>query len=252
MMHRAKLLIVDDEDVARESLRDILRLQGYDVSTVPNGQQALDFLRRQHVDLMIVDLRMPGVSGLEVVRAANQISPDTEVIMLTAYPSVDSAVDALRLRVHDYLQKPATPSQIIASVKRGLLRRAQRLEAAGVTPERIDLLEMPAYRFPDGTLVDLSRRQVQPPHGQPISLTPAEGRLLAVFLDSPGHVFSHRELVLMVQGYETSPAEAPEILRPLVSRLRHKLAGIAALVNCIRSVRGTGYVFECDQAHPVT
>ncbi len=250
-MMRARILIVDDEDVARESLSDILRLHGYEVNTVANGQLALDFLRREHVDLMIVDLRMPGVNGVEVVRVANQISPDTEVIMLTAYPSVDSAVDALRLRVHDYLQKPATPSQILASVQRGLLRRAQRLEAAGVTAERIDLMEAPSYRFPDGTVVDLSRRLVRPPQGEEISLTPAEGRLLAVFLESPGHVFSHRDLVLMVQGYETSPSEAPEILRPLVSRLRHKLAAAPALTDCIQSVRGTGYVFECEQVEPI-
>ncbi len=250
-MNRAKILIVDDEDVARESLSDILRLQGYDVSAVPNGQLALDFLRREHVDLMIVDLRMPGVNGVEVVRVANQISPDTEVIMLTAYPSLDSAVDALRLRVHDYLQKPATPSQILASVQRGLLRRAQRLEAVGLTPDRIDLMEAPSYRLADGTLVDLSRRLVHLPQGGEISLTPAEGRLLAVFLESPGRVFSHRELVLIVQGYETAPTEAPEILRPLVSRLRHKVADVPALQDCIRSVRGTGYVFDCDQVEPV-
>lgn len=247
---RQKILVVDDEEIARESLLDILRLQGYAVSGVPNGQAAVDFLRREHVDLLIVDLRMPGMSGLEVVKVANQVSPDTEVIVLTAYPSVDTAVDALRLRVHDYLQKPATPTQILHSVERGLLRRAQRLEAAGLSPERLDLMEMPLYEFPDGTRVDLARRIVLTPDGNEIMLTPAEGRLLAVFLESPGKVFAHRDLVLIVQGYETAPSEAPEILRPLVSRLRHKLENVPALCDCIESVRGTGYIFTCDQARP--
>ncbi len=250
MIKKAHVLLVDDEDIARESLTDILRLEGYRVSAVPNGQAAIDFVQREHVDLMIVDLRMPGIDGMEVVKVVNQVSPDTEVIMLTAYPSVASAIDALRLRVHDYLQKPVAPADIIASVERGLARRTHRLQAAGVSPEKLDASTPASYRFPDGTEVDLLRRSVTLPSGETIDLTPAEGRLLRVFLDSPRKVFSHRELVLMVQGYETSRREAPEILRPLVSRLRHKLEKVVVMKDCIRSVRGTGYTFDCDDAVP--
>ena len=77
-----------------------------------------------------------------------------------------------------------------------------------------------------------------------INLTPAEGRLLRVLLANEGKVFAHRELVLLVQGYDTSQREAPEILRPLVSRLRHKLEAFPALADHIVSIRGTGYVYE--------
>jgi DNA-binding response OmpR family regulator len=76
------------------------------------------------------------------------------------------------------------------------------------------------------------------------ALTPAEGHLLKVFLENTGKVFSHRELVLLVQGYDVSQREAQEILRPLVSRLRHKLDAFPTLYERIRSVRGTGYVLE--------
>lgn len=250
-MVKPKILLVDDEDVARESLTDILRLKGYNVASVSNGQAAIDYVQRTHVDLMLVDLRMPGLSGLDVVKVINQVSPDTEVIMLTAYPSVDSAVNALRLRVHDYLQKPASPTEIIKSVERGLLRRAKRLEASGITPERLDSEPPSDYRFPDGTYVNLVQRYVDTPDGIHIDLTPAEGRLLRIFLENPQKVFTHRELVLLVQGYETSRREAPEILRPLVSRLRHKLEPASALKDCIESVRGTGYLFVCDEVKPV-
>ncbi len=241
---KASILVVDDEPVTRQSLTDILRLEGYSVSSLANGQAAVEFVRTQHVDLMVVDLRMPGMSGLEVVQVVNQVSPDTEIILLTAYGSTESAIEALRLRIHDYLLKPASPTQIVSSVKKGLARRLVRMRAAGVYAERVERREVfPEVSFKDGTIIDLSRRLVRYKN-LVVHLTPAEGRLLRVFLENPGKVFSHRELVLFVQGYETSPHEAPEILRPLVSRLRHKLANYPFLVDCIASVRGTGYVFE--------
>jgi len=95
----------------------------------------------------------------------------------------------------------------------------------------------------DGTVIDFGRRLVRS-GSRTVFLTPAEGRLLRIFAENIGKVFTHRELVLLVQGYATSQQEAPEILRPLVSRLRQKLADIPALMRRIISVRGTGYVFE--------
>lgn len=238
------IVVVDDEPIARKSLTDILRLEGYSVSSVSNGQAAVEFVRTHHVDLMVVDLRMPGMDGLEVVQVVNQLAPDTEVIILTAYGSTESAIQALRLRIHDYLMKPAPPAQVVASVKKGLERRAARMRAKGSaisSPDADELLE--TVVLDDGTEVDLSRRQITRKKTQ-VNLTPAEGRLLRVLLANEGKVFAHRELVLLVQGYDTSQREAPEILRPLVSRLRHKLATFPALADHIVSIRGTGYVYE--------
>jgi len=95
--------------------------------------------------------------------------------------------------------------------------------------------------------VDLSRRTVSGA-GHIENLTPAEGHLLKVFVENPGKVFSHRDLVLLVQGYDVSQREAQEILRPLVSRLRHKLEAFEGLFERIVSVRGTGYIFEMENA----
>ena len=116
---KSSILIVDDEDVARQSLTDILKLEGYNAAAVPNGAAAIEYVRSHAIDLIVVDLKMPGLDGLQVIQAVNQTSPDTEVILLTAYGSTDSAVQALRLRIHDYLTKPAAPAQVIASVKKG-------------------------------------------------------------------------------------------------------------------------------------
>ena len=244
---KSSILIVDDEPVARKSLTDILRLEGYSVASAPNGQAAVEHVRTHHVDLMIVDLRMPGMDGLEVVQVVNQLAPDTEIVLLTAHASTETAIQALRLRIHDYLQKPAPPAQIVASVKKGLERRAARMrvKSGGVDSSDVDdLLDMVTLN--DGTEIDLSRRQIK--QGDVfVSLTPAEGRLLRVLLANEGKVFAHRELVLLVQGYDTSQREAPEILRPLVSRLRHKLEVFPSLADHIVSIRGTGYVYESEQ-----
>ncbi len=243
---KSNILVVDDEPVARQSLSEILRLEGYAVNSVPNGQAAVEFVRTHPVELMIVDLRMPGMDGLEVVQVVNQISPETEIVLLTAFGSTESAIQALRLRIHDYLLKPAAPTQVLASVKKGLARRDARLKARGGTAvQEVD--DGPAeFSLKDGTHIDLSRRQIRK-KDQLIHLTPAEGRLLRVLIENPGRVYSHRELVLLVQGYDTSQREAPEILRPLVSRLRHKLEAFPSLSDKIVSVRGTGYLYEGDK-----
>jgi len=243
---KSHLLVVDDEPVARQSLTDILRLEGYTVNSVPNGQAAVEYVRTHPVELIIVDLRMPGMDGLEVVQVINQISPETEVILLTAFGSTESAVQALRLRIHDYLLKPVPPAQVMNSVKKGLSRREARLKMRG-GPSTTDIDDGPGeFSLRDGTHIDLSRRQVRKKE-QIIHLTPAEGRLLRVLIENPGRVYSHRELVLLVQGYDTSQREAPEILRPLVSRLRHKLETFPSLSDRIVSVRGTGYLYESEK-----
>ena len=238
------ILIVDDEPIALRSLKDILRLEGYSVSTADNGQDAIEYVRNRHVDLMIVDLRMPGIGGLEVVRITNETSPDTEVVLLTAYGSTETAVEALRLRIHDYLLKPASPSKILTSVRMGLSRREAKLRSregfASDTPVDERATEI---TLKDGTLIDLSRRSIHY-NKKETRLTPAEGRLLRILLENVGRVFTHRELVLLVQGYETAQHEAPEILRPLVSRLRQKIKAIPSLEKAIVSVRGTGYLFD--------
>ena len=240
---KAHILVVDDEPITRQSLTDILRLEGYNVASVPNGEAAVDYIRMYSVDLMLLDLRMPGMGGLEVVRVLGQMSPDTEIIMLTAHGSMESAVEALRHRVHDYLLKPASPNQILESVQRGLVRREAKIEQRRQRGVSGIETRSPQMILDDGTEVDLERRAVS--KGDAIvQLTPAEGHLLKVFVENVGKVYSHRELVLLVQGYDVSQREAQEILRPLVSRLRHKLEPFPELHERIVSVRGTGYVFE--------
>jgi DNA-binding response OmpR family regulator len=236
------ILVVDDEPITRQSLTDILRLEGYTVASVPNGEAAVEYIRMNIVDLIMLDLRMPGMGGMDVMRAISQISPDTEIILLTAHGSMETAVDALRYRVHDYLIKPASPSQILASIERGLSRKALKQEQK--KKGFVEPVGSPAFmELDEETILDFSRRTIEW-NGEILQLTPTEGLLLKVLMENPGTVFPHRELILLVQGINVTLKEAQEILRPLVSRLRKKIEIIPALRNRIQSVRGAGYVYS--------
>jgi DNA-binding response OmpR family regulator len=239
----SKILVVDDELVERQTLTDILRLEGYHVTALSNGEAAVDHVRLHPVDLIILDLRMPGMSGLDVVKVLSRVSPDIEIIMLTAHGSIESAIEALRSQVHDYLLKPASPAQILDSVVRGLARKEAKAQSREHQQPDVGTNENAVVSLTDGTVVDYGRRLVRS-ETRTIFLTPAEGRLLRIFVENSGKVFTHRELVLLVLGYSTTQQEAPEILRPLVSRLRQKLSEIPSLKERVISVRGTGYVFE--------
>lgn len=251
---KRRILIVDDEELTRRSLADILKLEGYEVTTAADGESALTHLRGGIFEVMLLDLKMPGINGVEVMRIAAEISPDTKIIMLTAHGSVDSAIEAIHLRAHDYIRKPASSQKIIESIEKALPKRISERhptwqlnpEAQGrVHEQSLSFSEIPPKVIKIGTdiLVDLTRRMIT--HGESrIMLTPAENRLLKIFVEHPGEVFSHRDLVLMAQGYDTKEWEAPEVLRPLVSRLRRKLQAIPGAEHWIINVRGTGYMFE--------
>jgi DNA-binding response OmpR family regulator len=255
---KSRIMVVDDEEMVRNSLEEILRLEGYDVQAVENGELALNALQCENFDLILLDLKMPGLDGIDILKAITRIAPETKVILLTGHGSLESAIDALRVGAHDYLLKPASMSEILSSVARGLAKRAEQqhrrmlLEQLDASLQRLkesegfetaSVSEIQTITMDSGVVVDLARREIWRGNVR-VSLTPTEGKLMKVLLEHRGQVLSHRELVLMVQGYETTDWEAPEVLRPLVSRLRRKLAVFPNGENWITNVRGTGYVFE--------
>lgn len=257
---KGKILIVDDEKASRKTMGDILRLEGYQVTTEAGGEEALKTLNKEVFDLMLLDLKMPGMNGLEVLKEATQVAPDMKVVMLTAHGSLESAIEALRQGAHDYLLKPAAPHEILASVAKGISERAEterkrrlleRMEASLQELKDVEGVETreessrAMYTLGNEVKVDLARREIWLGN-EKVSLTPTEGKLMKVLLESRGKVLSHRELVLLVQGYQTTDWEAPEIMRPLVSRLRRKLAAFSGGEEWIVNVRGTGYVFDGD------
>ncbi|MEA3339837.1 MAG: ATP-binding protein [Chloroflexota bacterium] len=123
----AKILVVDDETGIRFFLKDALAQEGHHVVTVDSGEAALERIATETFDLAIVDLKMKGVGGLEVLAALRQQSPDTPAIVLTAYASLETAVEAIRQGAHDYLFKPCTMTELQESVRTGLLERRRKL-----------------------------------------------------------------------------------------------------------------------------
>jgi two-component system response regulator HydG len=123
------LLIVDDQASIRETMLITFRREGYDVQAAESGEQALTILERRPFDLVITDLRMSGIDGIEVLRRIKELSPDTEVVVMTAYGTIEGAVEAIKKGAYDYLTKPFQPEELILVAQRALERRglAQRV-----------------------------------------------------------------------------------------------------------------------------
>jgi DNA-binding response OmpR family regulator len=260
MFHPGKLLVVDDEPGVRRSLQEILEQEGHQVTTAASGGEALAVLGRDTFDLILVDLKMEGMDGLELMRQAKSAAPDTVVILLTAYGSLDSAIEALRQGAHDYLLKPCGVQEIVASVETGLAERhdtlrrrelvtnieesVRRLRASTLPPEPES--QGPALaRFVRSRDLVLDReKQIVVAKGRPLGLTPTEFRLLACLMDSANHTLGFPDMARHALGYECSDQEARRALKTHLWRLRTKLRSTMGDDSCIVNVRGKGYMFR--------
>ena len=119
-----RILIVDDEEEIRAGLSRLVRREGFEALTAPNGQDALDLLRRESFDILLLDIRMPGLDGMEVLRRVKEMDGDLPVIMITAHGFVKGAVEALQGGAHDYLVKPFSMTELLARIE-VILRRVQ-------------------------------------------------------------------------------------------------------------------------------
>lgn len=146
---RARILAVDDEPVVLDSFRKILVLAGFSVDTVSTGPEALGLVRRNDYDFVFTDLKMPGMDGVEVVRAVRHLRPDIDVAVITGYGSIETAVETLKHGAVDYVQKPFTEDELTAFAGRLQVRRRERLEAD----------RRPAVR-----IASLAAADVAPPH----------------------------------------------------------------------------------------
>ncbi|MBN8634835.1 MAG: response regulator transcription factor [Anaerolineae bacterium] len=273
-LESASILVVDDEAAIRYSVSKTLQRVGYSVREASNGEDALDIIRGEMFDVVLTDIRMPpGLDGVELVRRIKDTDPDTVVILMTAYPSLNTAVEALRLGAHDYLIKPSSSVDICASVQRGIerarsLKRRRALldlirsnvaelsRAAeetvvtvreGVMVEEHQLVPDGMGEIPLGSVMTLGPLTIYPGRYEisveehRIDLTPTEFDLLLYLAAHRGRVVSCHELVREVRGYAVDEAEAREVIRPHVSNLRRKLKAAGQDEDLIVNVRGIGY-----------
>jgi two-component system alkaline phosphatase synthesis response regulator PhoP len=260
-----------------------LQRVGYNVGEAASGEEALDTMKKQHYDVILTDIRMPGLTGVELLKRIKEQAPDAIVILMTGYASLGTAVEALRLGAHDYLIKPSSSQDIRASVQRGvdrarnLRRRRALLDAirnnvSELTRADVDVvtraLEDPDYDDEPSPFIEqpvmeslnsnmtLGPLTIYPGSYQiavgdrPIDLTPTEFDLLLYLAAHRGRVVSCHELVREVRGYTVDEAEAREVIRPHVSNLRRKLKQAGQDADLIVNVRGIGYrLSEQAQQH---
>ncbi len=251
-MEAPHILIVDDDAVERSTLVDIFQLENFQVTEVTNGDLALEALSKGIFDLMLLDLHLVGMSGIEVLERVAVAYPRTKVIILTAHGSFDTAVQALRLRVGDYLAKPIRPEELLESIHR-VLSKTEATETAGYAGEDV----VPSTWKPAGSAalmpssIDLSNgvtinciRRIISWDACEISLTPIEARLIAYLFAHHKQLIAHQDLVKAVYDYSLSNLEAAKILRTAISRLNKKLVRIPGGRDWIENVRGAGYLLD--------
>ncbi|MEW5746087.1 MAG: response regulator [Nitrospirota bacterium] len=125
MMPKGKILVVDDEEIVRISCNRLLTPEGYDVKTVKSATDAFALLKAEPFDLVLTDLKMPDIDGIEVLRRVKEEWPHIEVVMITGYQTITSAVQAIKLGAFDYLEKPFTPDSILATVENALKQKRE-------------------------------------------------------------------------------------------------------------------------------
>lgn len=261
------VLIIDDETNIRAGLREVLAREGYQVRTAQNGEAALSQLANWPCDVAIVDIRMPGMSGVAVLEAIRSRWPHTAVVMLTGHGTLESAMAAIRAGAQDYLLKPARPEtirQVVATALAAAQRRqreARLLDALRTGLQRLDGLDSnpgsaarpagatEAHRIQAGSLlIDLRAHQVLR-EGQVISLSPTEFRLLVTLVSHRGEALDYATLVEKSLGYTAEAPEARELIKRHIFNLRRKIEPDPAQPTFIHNVRGVGYRFDNREAH---
>ena len=264
-----RLLLVDDDGVNRYTVSKALQRVGYLVTEVDSGETALERYAKGDFDLVLSEIDLPGIGGIEVLKGIKQQSPDAMVILMTEAAQLETALQALRFGAHDYLIKPCSSEDVRKSVERGienarsLMRRRRLLDTLERTVAELlrEVFEIGDAADNDFDLGGAAIRERLPPRGNTINLgplsvlpgkyqieseansidlTPTEFDLLLYLAAHRSRVISCHELVREVRGYHAEEAEAREVIRPHVSNLRRKLKRLGD-IELIVNVRGIGY-----------
>ncbi|MCB2100314.1 MAG: two-component system response regulator TorR [Rhodobacterales bacterium] len=224
------ILIVEDEPVTRATLSGYFAAEGYRISEAGDGEALRRAFARGDVDLVLLDINLPGEDGLSLLRDLRRTS-EVGVIMVTGKSDAVDRIVALELGADDYVTKPFDTRELLARSK-NLLRRTQAARA--VTPDA------PVKRF-DGWALDLDRRSLTDPQGSDVRLTRGEFDLLAALASNAGRVLTRDSLLDHVSHRDWAPND--RTVDVLVGRLRRKIERDAKVPTLIVTVHGVGYLF---------
>lgn len=254
-----RVLIVDDEESIRFILLRALRHEGYILDSAANGKEAIQKLRQQNYDIMLLDLHMEPVDGMAVFEAAREIDKNLMVIILTAHGALETSLKALRLNAFDYLLKPSSPNIIRQRVRESLEKRQQRRKQEQLVKQIQDLKQIwdtldepesapdeappPAHLQHAGPLVMDKHQQTAIFMGESVELTTTEYNLLWCLVDHSPEPVSPRQLILEAMGYDSEEYEAREIVKFHIHKLRQKLEPQPNKPRYIKTIRYKGYAW---------
>ncbi|WP_408902000.1 response regulator [Plastoroseomonas hellenica] len=233
----AHVLVVEDDAAMRHLIVRLLRENGFRATGVRDGREMWETLRNTAVDLVLLDVMLPGQSGLDLLRLLRSERGSLPVVMVTAKGAEADRVLGLDLGADDYLPKPFGRRELLARI-RAVLRRARPPAAAA--PEGMTTRADHRLRF-EGWTADLARRELLAPGGAVIDLSGAEYDLLLAFLEHPHRVLARDRILELSRGRLADPNDRS--VDVLVSRLRRKLEGEDGKGAMIKTVRGAGYMF---------
>jgi len=231
MTNSDHVLVVDDDAEIRNLLREYLQKNGYRVTAVAEGKGMWATIDAGRVDIVVLDLMLPGEDGLTLCRNLRARS-EVPVIMLTARGEETDRIVGLEMGADDYLAKPFNPRELLARIK-SILRRSRSL------PGNLQPEEASTIRFAGWTL-DLEARNLLSPDGVVVALSGTEYKLLRIFLAHPNRVLNRDQLIDLMLSRDASPFDRSIDVQ--VSRLRHRLDEGAKEPAIIKTVRGEGYV----------
>jgi DNA-binding response OmpR family regulator len=222
-----RVLVVEDEEALAYGVKDALEHAGFQVQVVHDGPSALDKIRTDQPDLVVLDLMLPGMGGLEILGTLRKERRDVRVVILTALASESDLVQGFELGADDYMKKPFSPRELVSRVE----AQFRRKEMDTAPPPRLEL--------PTGISVDLSRLEVHR-DGQVIQLTPREGDILDYLIRNRHRVVTRDDLLLDVWHYKSANVETRTVDIHIVG-LRRKVEPNPAEPTLIQTVRGKGY-----------
>ncbi len=243
-MMTAHILVVEDDKATRTAIVSQLQYTGYHVTQASDGETALTLLETHLFDVVITDIIMYQVDGIAILQTARMQAYHPEVILLTGYGSLDTAMIALRQGAFDYLQKPCPTDQLLACVQSAIhrhasqqkMRQAVTMLSTSSENNRINKELLPPSIHIGALTIGPSRTEVFF-HGQPIQVTPIEYAILSYLAIRKGHVCPCQDIVLHTHHLETNEEHAQRVVRSHISNLRKKF-GAAYLI----SKRGYGYM----------
>jgi DNA-binding response OmpR family regulator len=234
-----RVLIVDDDPLIRELLHAYLSQEGYEVHCAATAELAETFLASQTVDLVMLDIRLPGKDGLTLTREL-RVRSEVGIILITGRNDEIDRIVGLECGADDYVIKPLNPRELVSRAK-NLIRRVRHAQL----PQPVAAVSRPVKQFADWAL-DTDRRRLIDPTGSETLLTHGEYQLLSVFLRNSGHTLSRDQLMDQIRNREWVPNDRS--IDVLVGRLRRKLHDDPAEPQLIITIHGAGYLFTASVA----